>query len=86
MPLQKSKDYKITAAKYYLENNVSYVDVCKIFKCSERSLKRWIEKYQETGEIKRNNRKPVSYQGKPDKSPLGRVKLLKSRLNMPFKN
>ena len=61
MPLQKSEDYKVIAVKYYLENNVSYVDVCKIFKCSERSLKRWIEKYKKSGQIKRNNRKPVSY-------------------------
>ena len=46
MPSHKSEDYKITAVKYFLENKSSYVNTCKIFKCSERSLKRWIEKYK----------------------------------------
>ena len=74
MTTHKSEDYKITAVKYYLENDTSYVNVCKIFKCSERSLKRWIQKYKDNKHVKRNYRKPISYQGKPDKSPLGRVK------------
>ena len=56
----KSEDYKITAVKYYLENNTNYTKTCDIFKCSE-SLKRWIERYEELEEIKRLNRKPVSY-------------------------
>ena len=55
MSKHKSEDYKITAVKYYLENNTNY------FKCSERSLKRWIERYEELEEIKRLNRKPISY-------------------------
>jgi hypothetical protein len=42
MPSHKSEDYKITAVKYFLENKSSYVNTCKIFKYSERSLKRWI--------------------------------------------
>ena len=45
MPSHKSEDYKIIAAKYHLENNSSFVNTCKIFKCNERSLKRWINKY-----------------------------------------
>ncbi len=36
----KSEDYKITAYKYYLENDTNYTKNCNIFKCSERSLKR----------------------------------------------
>lgn len=35
--------------------------MCKIFKCSARSLLRWVDKYNENGEIKGHNRKPVSY-------------------------
>jgi transposase len=31
------------------------------FKYSERSLKRWIQRYEELEEIKRINRKPKSY-------------------------
>ena len=61
MSKHKNEDYKITAVKYYLENNTNYTKTCDIFKCSERSLKRWIERYEELDEIKRLNRKPVSY-------------------------
>ena len=61
MSKHKSEDYKITAVKYYLENDTNYTKTCEIFKCSERSLKRWIERYEELEQIKRLNRKPVSY-------------------------
>jgi len=61
MSKHKSEDYKITAVKYYLENDTNYTKTCKIFKCSERSLKRWIEWYEELEEIKRLSRKPKSY-------------------------
>ena len=54
----KSEDYKITAVKYYLENDTK---TCEIFKCSERSLKRWIERYKELEEINRLDRKSISY-------------------------
>jgi len=61
MSKHKSEDYKITAVKYYLENDTNYTKTCDNFKCSERSLKRWIERYEELEEIKRLNRKPKSY-------------------------
>jgi len=61
MSKHKSEDYKITAVKYYLENDTNYTKTCEIFKYSERSLKRWIERYEELEEIKRLNRKPISY-------------------------
>ena len=61
MSKHKSEDYKITAVKYYLENDTNYTKTCEIFKCSERSLKRWIERYEELEEIKRLNRNPKSY-------------------------
>jgi hypothetical protein len=43
MPITKqaSSDLKIKAIKYYYKIN-NYSNVCKIFECSERSLKRWI--------------------------------------------
>ena len=44
MPSHKSEDYKIIAVKYHLENDSSFVNTCKIFKCSERSLKRCASK------------------------------------------
>lgn len=61
MSTHKSEDYKIAAVKYYLENNTNYTKTCSIFKCSERSLKRWIGIYYNEKSIKRHNRKPVSY-------------------------
>jgi len=57
----KSEDYKLSAVEYYLVGDKSQIDVCKIFKCSPRSLMRWVEKYEKDGEIKRENRKPVAY-------------------------
>ena len=44
MPKHKSEDYKISAVQYYLDNNTTYANTCKIYKCNERSLKRWIGK------------------------------------------
>jgi hypothetical protein len=40
MSKHKSKDYKITADTYYLENDTKYTKTCDIFKCSEISLGR----------------------------------------------
>ena len=61
MSKHKSEDYKLSAVKYYLENETSYSKTCDIFKCSERSLKRWIERYNNLGNIERQNREPESY-------------------------
>ena len=61
MSKHKSEDYKITAVKYYLENNTNYTKTCNIFECSERSLKRWIERYNNENSIKRHSRKSTSY-------------------------
>jgi transposase len=57
----KSEDYKLATVKYYLNNNVSLDDVCKIFDCYKQSLYRWIKRYNNTKKIKRQNRKPISY-------------------------
>jgi len=57
----KSEDFKLSAVKYYLVGDKSQLEVCRIFKCSPRSLMRWVEKYENEGDIKRNNRKPVAY-------------------------
>ena len=57
----KSDDYKLNAVDYYLTEYKSQEEVCKIFKCSPRSLMRWVNQYNKDGEIKRNNKKPVAY-------------------------
>ena len=61
MPKHKSEDFKMSAVEYFLTEDVSQEQVCKIFKCSPRSLMRWVEKYDEEGEIKRHNREPIAY-------------------------
>lgn len=61
MPTHKSGDYKLSAVEYYLTEDKSQQEVCRIFKCSARSLMRWVEKYNKTGEIERHNRKPFAY-------------------------
>ena len=40
MPNHKSEDYKLSAIDYYLTEDTSQEEVCKIFKCSTRSLMR----------------------------------------------
>jgi len=57
MPKHKSEDYKISAVHYYIENETSFTETCRIFKCSERSLKRWINRYKTDKSIKRHSRK-----------------------------
>jgi transposase len=60
MSKHKSEDYKITTVKYYMKNDTNYTKTCDIFKCSKRSLKRWIERYNLEKSIKRYNKKSVS--------------------------
>jgi transposase len=64
MPTHKSEDYKISAVKHYLYTNKTQEDICNIFKCSVRSLMRWVEKYENENSIKRHNRKANSYKVK----------------------
>ena len=40
MPTHKSNDYKLTAVQYYLVEDKTQEEVCKIFKCSPRSFTR----------------------------------------------
>ncbi len=61
MSKHKSEDYKMSAVKYYLKSNDSQENVCKIFKCSVRSLYRWVERYKDEGSIQRHNRTPKAY-------------------------
>ena len=62
----KSEDLKISAVEYYLDTNKTQEEVCNIFKCSVRSLMRWVERYENEDSIKRHNRKPISYKVKKE--------------------
>jgi len=57
MPTHKSEDYKLSAVKYYLTEDKTQEEGCKIFKCYARSLMRWVDKYNENGEIKKAQQK-----------------------------
>jgi transposase-like protein len=64
MPTHKSEDFKIGAVNYYLDSNKIQEKVCKIFKCSVRSLMRWVKRYENEDSIKRHDREPISYKVK----------------------
>lgn len=66
MTKHKSEDYKLSAVEYYLVSDNTQEKVCEIFKCSVRSLLRWVEKYLDNGEIKRQNREPIAYKIKKE--------------------
>jgi len=61
MPHQKSIDYKETAVNYYLVDDKTQEEVCKIFNCSRRSLMRWVKQHENEGKIKGYERKPKAY-------------------------
>ena len=65
MPTQASSDLKLKAIKYYYKVN-NYSKVCDIFECSERSLKRWIERYEKYDTVDRIPRKEGSYKIKKE--------------------
>ena len=66
MPTHKSNDYKLTAVQYYLVQDKTQEEVCKIFKCSPRSLMRWVERYKKEGNVDIHYRKPVAYKVKKE--------------------
>jgi len=57
---QKSIDYKNVAVDYYLVEDVTQEEVCRIFKCSRRSLLRWVKQYENNGKIIGYERKSVA--------------------------
>ena len=63
---RKSTDYKLTAVNYYLVENISQDKVCKIFKCSRRSLMRWVNRYKTDGNVDIQYRNPIAYKVKKE--------------------
>ena len=66
MTTRKSNDYKITAVNYYLVEDKTQKEVCKIFKCNPRSLMRWVERYKKDGNVDIHYRKPIAYKVKKE--------------------
>ena len=65
MTKQFTPDLKLKAVNYYHKIN-NYVKVCEVFECSERSLKRWIERYEKYNTVDRIPRKEGSYKIKKE--------------------
>jgi len=63
MTKHKTEDYKISAVKYYLNNDKGdgYKKTCKIFDCKKSTLRDWIKRYKTAKNLTRRNRKPISY-------------------------
>jgi transposase len=63
MTKHKTEDYKISAVKYYLNNDKGdgYKKTCKIFDCKKSTLRDWIKRYKSSKNLTRINRKPISY-------------------------
>ena len=66
MTTRKSPDYKLTAVNYYLVEDKTQDEVCKIFKCSRRSLMRWVDRYENDGNVDIHYRKPIAYKVKKE--------------------
>jgi len=77
MSTHKSEDYKLSAVKYYLNNDVSLDDVCVIFGCPKQSLYRWIKRYNELKEIGRQNREPISYKITKEQIKYNKIDIVK---------
>ena len=60
MTKQFTPDLKLKAVNYYHKIN-NYVKVCEVFECSERSLKRWVERHNKSKNMNRKTRKLGSY-------------------------
>ena len=74
MNKQFSSDLKLKSVKYYKKIN-NYASVCRIFECSERSLKRWVEKYDKDKNLDRKPREKGSY-----KISMNHIKFIKDAL------
>ena len=60
---QHTDDFKLSAVEHYLENQdeITIQGTCDIFKCSERSLRRWIDRYLNEGSVERKDRAKGAY-------------------------
>ena len=76
MPTHKSNDYKLTVVQYYLVEDKTQEEVCKVFKCTPRSLMRWVNQYKKEGNVNKHYRNPVAYKVKKEN-----VKLLVDEIN-----
>jgi transposase-like protein len=63
MRKHRTEDYKISAVKYYLNNEKGdgYKKTCKIFDCKKSTLREWVKRYKTSKNLIRRKRKSISY-------------------------
>ena len=64
MNTHKSNETRKLAIDYYLNHEVSQLEVSKIFQIGEKTLKRWLKQYREDKSLERKSRQSVSYKVK----------------------
>ena len=57
---------KLTAVQYYLVKGKIQQEVCKIFKCSPRSLMRWVNQHKKEGNVNKHYRKHIAHKVKKE--------------------
>jgi transposase len=80
----------------YKNNNVSYVKVASIFQIGEKTLRRWIKRFDEEQSLERKNKKAISYKITQNqvkyllklvnKYPTFSIRLLWSKMHEKFDN
>jgi transposase-like protein len=75
---QHTQDFKLSAVKYYLDNRdtITHRDVCDIFDCEYASLRRWIDRYLNEGEVTRKARTKGAY-----KVTIKQIEFIRKELN-----
>ena len=62
----KSNHYKLSAVNYYLTEDTSQLETCRISKCTPRSLMRWVQQYKKDGNVNIHYRKQIAYKVKKE--------------------
>tara|TARA_B110001450_G_C17537572_1_gene447259 strand:- start:471 stop:755 length:285 start_codon:yes stop_codon:yes gene_type:complete len=47
--------HKLLIISFYKNNNINLNDLCKIYRISKESLYKWIKRYDELQDLKKNN-------------------------------
>ncbi len=57
----KSNDFKQAAINHYLNVSHNLLETSRIMGCNNKTLGRWVDRFEQDGNLERQNRVPVSY-------------------------
>jgi transposase-like protein len=57
----KSNDFKQAAINHYLNVSNNLLETSRIMGCNNKTLGRWVDRFEEAGNLERQNRVAVSY-------------------------